>query len=117
MRTALPLSRVLRDFQWRRLRHIDELTTFHRFDGDRTQIGLTVLTLRHLRERDDFCRFRFHLQGLTLMPSLPTRFLPALLPQTPRFLLAHKTIRRRRQRAIVAIFGHNSLQPPDFLAQ
>jgi hypothetical protein len=81
------------------------------------QICLTVLALGDLRQFDHFRRLRTHLERVTLMPRLPSWVLPAPFAQAPGFALPGKTIRGRRQRAILAVFGYLLLQLFDLFSQ
>jgi hypothetical protein len=117
VRALFPFPFVLRDVQSRRRRDVDHLPPFDGFDGDLRQVGLTVLAVSDCWQGDRLRRLRAHLQRVPLMPSLSTWLLPTLLAQTPRFALPRKAVRGRRQRAILAVFGHLLLQSFDLFGQ
>jgi hypothetical protein len=64
----------------------------------------------------DHCIRTLHLfEMMTMMAVLPAQLLPALLPQT--FGSTHKPIGRRREAAVMAVFGLLSFQDFDTLLQ
>jgi hypothetical protein len=117
MRAQLPFAFVLPHLQrWGRC-DIHDLPPFDALGSSLGQISLAVLTVGDLRKFDHFRRLRTHLERVTLMPRLSSWFLPAPFAQAPGFALPGKTIGGRRQRAILTVFGHVSLQRFDLFRQ
>jgi len=91
-----------------------DLSAFHLTGGNVAQIVLTGFTLLHAL-LDDLIGQRRPGQARPSVSLLPTRFLLAFLAQASRF--ARETIRRRRQTAVVAVFGLSLLQRLHLLRQ
>ncbi len=95
-------------------RYIMDLSAFHTMGGHVAQIVVTGFALLY-RLLDDLIGGRRPGQARPPMSLLPTRFLLAFLPQA--FRLTREPIRRRRQAAIVAVFGLSLLQRVHLLRQ
>ena len=91
-----------------------DLSAFHLTGGHGAQIVLTGFTLLHPL-LDDLIGGRGPGQARPSVSFLPSRFLLAFLPQT--FRLARETIIRRRQTAVVTVFGLSLLQRLHLLRQ
>jgi len=91
-----------------------DLSAFHLTGGHFAQIVLTGFTLLH-RLLNDLIRQRRPDQACPSVSLLSPRFLLAFLPQTSRF--ARETIRRRRQAAVVTVFGLSLLPRLHLLRQ
>jgi hypothetical protein len=91
-----------------------DLSAFYMTGGYCAQIVLTGFTLLHGLLNDLIGQSRPG-QARSSVSLLSPRFLLAFLPQT--FRLARKTIRRRRQAAIVTVSGLSLLQRLDLLRQ
>ncbi len=91
-----------------------DLSAFYMTGGHFAQIVLTGFTLLH-GLLNDLIGGRRPGQARPPVSLLSPRFLLAFLPQT--FPLARETIRRRRQAAVVAVFGLSLLQRLHLLRQ
>jgi hypothetical protein len=91
-----------------------DVSAFHMAGGHVAHIVLTGFTLLHAL-LDDLIGQRRPGQARPPVSLLSPRFLLAFLPQT--FRLARETIRRRRQAAVVAVFGLSLLQRVHLLRQ
>jgi len=87
--------------------NIMDFSAFHMTGGHFAQIVGTGFTLLHTL-LDDLIGQRRPGQARPPVSLLPSRILLAFLPQT--FRLACETIRRRRQTAVVIVFGLSLLQ-------
>lgn len=91
-----------------------DVLAFYLTDGHVAHIVLAGFTLLH-GLLDDLIGQKRPGQTRSSVSLLPTRFLLAFLPQA--FRLARKTIRRRRQVAVVTVFGLSLLQCLHLLRQ
>src|SRR5258708_17291676 len=101
-------------YQQTRRRQIHDLATLSSTCCNRLQAVLAGFTPFYLL-LDDLIWRRGELQARSLMPWLPSRFLLALFAQA--FGLSYKTIRGRRQVAIVTVFRDLVPQAFHLLAQ
>lgn len=112
--TARPFALVFGGVRsW--LVNIDDLSTLDRVGMHLTHVGLTMLTVRDRGQCDHLIDGFRHLQRVTSVSCLTSTLLVAFLAHAFRVLLAHTTIRGRRQRAVLTVFRLSILHLFDLL--